>query len=170
MRIQFRSLLYFIVLLMFLFSSSVIAGTWELVDIEIPAWKDVSGSAAKPEYTNPSKEFTNLMTQWSNTCVGHAKYLKTQMDFLVLKRSAAKIAADSGWNWRSRIRQIAVDAASKSYYSLANSFITDLENAGSKLGREQLYAAACIEVTTRRPTLIAAMEMMDDMHAVAVEV
>ena len=66
MRMQFRFLLYFIPLLMFLFSSSIIAKNWELVDITIPAWEDVT---SKSQYTHPTKEFANKMTDWSDDCV-----------------------------------------------------------------------------------------------------
>ncbi len=41
MRMQFRSLLYFTALFMFLFSSSIFADDWDLMDITIPAWKHV---------------------------------------------------------------------------------------------------------------------------------
>ena len=163
MRMQFRFLLYFIPLLMFLFSSSIIAKNWELVDITIPAWEDVT---SKSQYTHPTKEFANKMTDWSDDCVAHADYLDTQMKFLVAKRDTASAAASGGINWRSK----AINVASKSYWSLLEGFIRDLENAGGKIGREQLYAAACIEVNTLYPTLSAAMAMMDSMHAVAVEV
>ena len=173
MRMQFRPLYYSIALLMFLFSSSIFAHNWELVDITIPPNDEVFGTEDTPplpKYTNPTKDFTNKLTDWSDDCVIHAAYLDTQMQFLVLKRNAAKTAAYGGWNWSSRIRQIAVDAASKSYYSMLNSFITDLENMGDKIDREQAYAAACKEVNHLYPTLQQAMQMMDSMHAVAVEV
>ena len=168
MKIQFRSLLYFIVLLMFCFSMIIFANDWKLVDtVTIPAWEDV---LSKSEYTNPTKDFANQMTQWANICTDQARYLRTQMDGLEDKRATAKTAAYGGINWRSKIRRIATDAASKSYYGMLNSFVDDLENTAGKIDREQLYAAACKEVNTRYPTLKSAMQMMDDMYKVALQV
>ena len=55
MRMQFRPLYYSIALLMFLFSSSIFAHNWELVDITIPPNDEVFGTGDTdplPKYTN----------------------------------------------------------------------------------------------------------------------
>ncbi len=65
---------------------------------------------------------------------------------------------------------MAINAASKSYYSLAKNFVEMLIETSGKIDREQQYAAACITLNARYPTLKKAMEMMDSMHAVAVQV
>lgn len=172
MRTQFRSLLYFTVLFMSLFSSSIFADDWDLMNITIPAWEhvDPESNTAQSQYTEPSKAMADLMTDWSDDCVTVADRMRTQMQFLVLKRDAAEIAKNSGWNWKDRITDIAVNAASKSYYSLLKNFVDVLKAMNNKIDREQQYAATCIILNTRYETLKKAMEMMDSMHAVAVQV
>ncbi len=53
-------------------------------------------NTAQSQYTNPSTFMANILTDWSDDCVIVAGRMRTQMQFLELKRDAAKIAADSG--------------------------------------------------------------------------
>ena len=170
MRMQSRSFISILAVLMVLFSSGVIAEDYELVDITIPSMEDVHGEDALPKYLNPSEDFTNLMIQWANTCTQHAINLRVTSNFLVDKRGAAHTAAYGGWNWKSKLTGLGQAVVTNSYSGLLTGFINDLIAMEGKIDREQTYAYACKEVNKLHPVLRDANDMMNKMHAVAVQV
>ena len=168
MRMQSRSFISILAVLMVLFSSGVIAEDYELVDITIPSMEDVHGEDALPKYLNPSEDFTNLMIQWANTCTQHAINLRVTSNFLVDKRGAAHTAAYGGWNWKSKLTGLGQAVVTNSYSGLLTGFINDLIAMEGKIDREQTYALACKAVNEHyRPTVHDAKVMGDSMHPIA---
>lgn len=175
MRTQTRLFTSFLAVLLILLCSGMIANAddHDLVkNVEIPPMEDVYGNDAKPMYLNPTKELTNKMIQWANTCTGHAINLRDSGEILIHKREAARIAAyGTDGQWKGNLINYVANVATRNVIDPLKELAKTLLGMSDKLAREQAYADACKAVNEHYyPTTHDAKVMMEGMYAVAVAV
>ena len=167
-RIFSFAFVYIFCMLILTLNSSVIADDQELVDINIPAWESVMSES---QYTNPSKDFANQMTQWSNTVTNHAKGLNTTGEILTLKREAAKTAAfGPDGQWKNDLVDFIGNVVTNNVVDPVKDFIKGLIGKSDKIDREQAFAEAAQAVNDHITVLHDAKVMMDSMFPVAKKV
>lgn len=147
-------------------NSSVIAQ--DLVEINIPAWESV---LSESKYTNPTKEFTNQMTQWSETVLNHARFKEAEGKNLKDKREAAKIAAFGPDNaWQGSLIDWLKTTVTKDVATPLADFAKWLVGLSDKIDREQAFAEAAQAVNEHIPVVHDAKVMLDSMFPVAKKV
>lgn len=153
----------YVFLLILALNSTVIAD--DLVDINIPSMESVR---SQPKYTNPSKDFTNQMTQWSNTVTNTAKHLETRGDILVHKRDVAKIAAfGPDDQWQGNVINWIANTVTQNWIEPVKDFAKGLLGKSDKIDREQSFAESCQAVNDISTLINDAQVMMDSMFEVA---
>ncbi len=134
----FSPVLVFVLCLILALNSSVIAQ--DLVDINIPAWESV---LSESKYTNPTKDFANQMTQWSETVTNQARSKSFEGENLVMKREAAKTAAYGGDNeWKGNMIDWLKNTVTKDVATPVADFAKWLLGLSNKIDREQAFAEA----------------------------
>ena len=172
MRTRFRLFIHFLAVLMVMVSSGVITNDAQLVEnVYIPSLEEIN---KKAEYLHPSLQTVNAEIQKSNALNDHADKLDIRGHFLIDKQNTAHTAAYGGLNWKGKLKSKLVDlgeaVVTNSYSGLLKGFINDLIATEGKIDREQAYALACKAVNKLHPVLRDANDMMNKMHAVAVQV
>ena len=152
-----------LLLLVLSVNSTVIAD--DLVDVNIPSMQAVR---SQPKYTNPSLDFANKMTSWSETVLDNARYLHTQGQILTQKRDVAKIAAfGPDDQWQGNVINWIANTVTKNWIEPVKDFAKGLLGKSDKIDREQEFAEACQAVNDISTLIHDAQVMMDSMFEVA---